>query len=212
MSYSFLSDAFPSWQSATKDQKGEGTLFENFEADAAVAVAAAKPQIPKNHPTPRQQASSVHPDKDLLTESFTDYNLPLETNRGPGPQPFDSTSDYFKLLSNDWNKDMAKYQATARLPFGPKDYSGEEAQHAGGGCMNIAKHIDQCADCRKRLEGIFRKLFMPPATPTTTTTANKKQNADLFSNLADVLLLVGIGLFVIFILDGFVKLGRYFRS
>lgn len=208
MSYSFLSDVFPNWkdpslESATMN-KGAGSLYENFE------VGEIKmPQPPKNYPTPKQQA-----EKDLLTESFTDYNLPLETNRGPGPQPFDSTSDYFKILTNDWNKTVSKYQADARIPFGPKDYSAEEeqlghSQNNTDSCINIAKHIDQCVGCRKRLEDIFRKLF---ADTTTTPSTIKSQKDDLFSRLADVLLLVGIGLFVIFVLDGFVKLGRYFRS
>ncbi len=207
MSYSFLSDAYPNWKEE-KRVADSSSLYENFEASTEIKM----PQPPKNHPTPKQQASGVS-DNDLLTESFTDYNLPLETtNRGP--QPFDTTSDYFKILSNDWNKDVSRYQANARVPFGPKIYpetnGGEEEQlgQSSPDCMRIAHHIDQCKMCRNRLQDIFQKLFSDKEQPKR----QQQPQQNTFSTLADILLLVGIGLFVIFVLDGFVKLGRYIRS
>jgi len=205
MSYSFLSDAFPTWKEKTAlDVASAVDLYENFESSSD-----AKPQ-PLASPSGR--SANKASDMDLRTDH------PLDTNRGPGPQPFDSTSDYFKILSSNWEKDTNRYQSQARAPFGMEEFAGTNAssdyleeEQLGGeankGCMSVAKHIDECASCRNRLEQIFHKLFArqnaPPPRP-------KQKN--LLSDMGDLLILVGIGLFIIFILHGFVKLGRFLRS
>jgi hypothetical protein len=79
----------------------------------------------------------------------------------------------------------------------------EEEQLGDGGdkgCMSVAKHIDECAACRTRLEQIFLKLFKP--------TNEVKKTGSLLGNIGDLLIIIGIGFLVIFILHGFVKLGR----
>jgi len=214
MSYSFLSDVFPTWKGGEaqplRDMASGIDLYENFDA----APAAAFPQ-----PMSTSLAGVVGPpdqDKGLLAESFTDYNLPLETQTGgPGPNPFDSEDDYFKILSEDWLKDTRRYQAQARLPFQPKDYAEEDpGDHPEGhpeghqaGCMNVAKHLDGCEECRTKLERIFTKLLHKGKE-----VKRKMMSSNLTTSLVDVMLLVGIGVFVIFVLDAFVKLGRYLTA
>ena len=213
MSYSFLSDVFPTWKGGDA-RTGNGSLrdlasgidlYENFDVAPTSQLEMPKPQS--------TSLSGVLPpqDKGLLSESFNDYTLPLETQTGgPGPQPFDTDGDYFKILSEDWEKDTARYQAQARSPFQPKDYAEEGpnddhgAQPAHGeGCMGVAKHLDGCEECRSRLEHIFRKILHK-----TGDVKKRMASSNLSSNLIDVMLLVGIGVFVIFVLDAFVKLGR----
>lgn len=216
MSYSFLSDVFPTWKGGNAETTGNGSLrdlaagidiYENFE------TAPSTPQMPKPHSTTMHGGTTVAPpDQDLLTESFSDYTLPLETNKGPGPKPFDAEDDYFKLLSEDWYQDTARYQAQARSPFQPKDYAeegpgGGHAANADHDCMNVAKHLDRCEECRTRLERIFSKLL-----GKVKKTKQAVVSTGLAGSLVDIMLLVGIGVFVIFVLDAFVKLGRYLTS
>jgi hypothetical protein len=203
MSYSFLSDAFPTWkEKSALDVASAVDLYENFDATAS---------------PPRTPPATSHKDKATDMDLRTDH--PLDTNRGPGPQPFDSTSDYFKILSNNWEKVTNKYQSQARAPFGMEEFAGtnsstdflEEEQlghESQKGCMSVAKHIDDCASCRNRLEQIFRKLLSPSSAATNVQPKQK----NILSDMGDLLILVGIGLFVIFILHGFVKLGRFLRS
>lgn len=193
MSYSFLTDVYPSW----KDEKHMDlatTLHENF-----------------NDIKPSRK--EVRADRDLKNEA------PLDTNRGPGPQPFDSTSEYMKIISGDWNKDMDKYQAQAREPHiegfasanGPEYLEEDQLSnsHIGDGCMNVAKHIDECKECRTRLEVIFRKYLVGSVNPEESKKTVEKRT--MLNDMTDMILLVCIGLFIIFILDGFVRLGKYLR-
>lgn len=217
MSYSFLSDAFPSWKEfgASGAAASCSGLYETFEG----AQDLQMPKPPANPPSMKQRSRDSHhvdveTDTDLLSESFTDYNLPTKPTPGQ-PQPFDSTmfsDDYYKLLANDWKTDVASYQAQARGPFGPKDYSEEPqltAATTSEGCMSVAKHLDHCKDCRKRLEDIFSRLLGGGS-------ASKKRmvspSGSIFDSMKDVLILLAIGLFVIFVLDGFVRLGRYLKT
>lgn len=218
MSYSFLTDVFPTWKDgggSLSDLTSGLDLYENFEAAAAAAVTP--PKMPKPvHPT--NSSSIIEPDKGLMKESFAD-GFPLETQRGPGPKPFDETDDYFKLLSEDWYQDTARYQAQARSPFEPKglapafeskEYAEEEqplaTAEAKRGCMNVAQHLDGCKECRSRLEHIFRKITGGAAQQVKSGLQKGG------SSLLDIMMLVGIGIFVIFVLDAFVRLGRYLTS
>ena len=214
MSYSFLSDVFPTWkggnastQNPLRDMAAGIDLYEDFDASPTKDIKMPQPQS-------TSLAGVVPPpDQDLLMESFKDYNLPLETQvGGSGPKPFDSDEDYFKILSEDWLKTTRDWQAQARSPFQPKDYAEEDqptdARAATKGCMDVAKHLDGCEECRSRLEHIFRKLLGISKEHKPA----QKNPSDFTSSLMDVMLLVGIGVFVIFILDAFVKLGRYLRS
>lgn len=200
MSFSFLDDAYPGWKNEQKCAN-EGnlsdvfSLYEDFDgADTSLKM----PQPRKNLEPGSASVYDGKPDADLRIETFKDYNLPLETaSRGPGPKPYDSDDDYFKILSSDWERDVARYQATARDPFLPKDYS-EEGQIDGKGrdhsdCVNVAHHLDDCKTCRHRLEDIFRKVFEKPAP--------KNRADDGSDSLGEWIMLIVIGMLIILALD-----------
>ena len=178
MSYSFLTDVFPSWSHAA----GGIDLHESFEAPP---------------PPPKKPAA----DEDLMEP----FGFPLENQRGPGPKAYDhDDGDYFKLLSEDWIKDTSRYQAQARSPFQPKQYAEEDPGPVPNnkGCNSVAKHLDDCAECRIKLEHIFRKLLLSK-TPTTPPPSPPQ------TSMTDMMLLVGIGIFIIFLMDALIKLGKY---
>lgn len=197
MSFSFLDDAYPGWKNEQKCAN-EGnlsdvfSLYEDFDSS---------PKMPQPRGDVKPGSPSVYdgkPDADLRIETFKDYNLPLETaTRGPGPKPYDSDDDYFKILSSDWERDVARYQANARDPFLPKDYSEESPRsegkaNANAGCVDVAHHLDDCKACRHRLEDIFRKVFERPSP-----TAKKNQDG----GLGEWIMLIVIGMLIIFALD-----------
>jgi hypothetical protein len=202
MAYSFLSDAFPSWKEKAPSSTG---LYEDFES--------------KNV----EKTLSTTQKKDL--DLRVDY--PLQTNRGSGPQPFDMATDYYKLITGNWEKDMAQHAANARAPFEMEHFSNNGASSGGGAtaltseyqeeeqltrdtsdCMGAAKHIDQCSACKQRIEQVFRNMFTREINQAKAGEIPKKS---FWGDAAELLLLVVVGLFVIFVLDGFVRLGRYLR-
>lgn len=134
-------------------------------------------------------------DSDLLAEKFTDYNLPMTPTKDV-PQPFDQTSaDYFKILNSNWDSpNEADHLA-------PRPAAPPQASSASTECLNVAKHLDNCSACRTRLEHIFRKMY-----------ANKPVTSNAAPWYLDLALLLLIGIFIVFVLDAFVRLGRYLRK
>ena len=179
MSFSFLSDAFPDYNEP--NPSASITLREDFN-------------VPISTPTAVKSNSQ---DTDLLAENFTDYNLPIKKTKDT-PQPFDHTSDYFKLVTADWD---AKEQEKHVSPAKPQ---------TGTGCMQVADHLDQCADCRMRLEQIFRKLLGKPLQIPIVETS-KQQHLGKTSGSLDLILLLLMGIFIVFVLDAIVKLTKYFK-
>ena len=183
MMYSFISDAFPTWKDKEENQT---KLYENFSS-----------------PDPTE----IQKDMDLKV----DY--PLQTQKGSGPHPFDSSSDYMKILSGNWENTMNQYQSSARAPFQMEEFAPTlaskttnflEEEQLGSmkekrlNCLRVADHLEQCNECKQRIEQIFQKVLARPVPV-------------IQPNMLSLLLLLLLGILIIFVLDGFVKLGRYFR-
>lgn len=144
--------------------------------------------------SPVSPVSPSAEDSDLLAEKFTDYNLPLVSSKDT-PQPFDhSSEDYLKIISSNWEDKTHLAQ-----PKKDTDNNNE--------CLSIAKHLDQCSNCRLRLENIFRKLYQKDEKKTSTL-----NSAPWAPWYLDIVLLLLIGIFIVFVLDAFVRLGRYLRK
>jgi hypothetical protein len=232
MSYCSLSDAFPNWTGKEEDQQQHPkALYENFGS----AAPSPPPSSHRSHREPSASSVRTTVAKELATRE--DFTLPLKTKRNDGPDPYDNNNDdYFKILASDWERNVADYQAQARFPFSPKKFTDgidlsingnsfleepqlmgkthesqeEEEEENRGGCKSVAIHLDKCAGCRKRLEDVFRSLF--ESTSAKVKSAAPTAHQSLISQpVMDILLLVGIGIFIIFVLDAFVRLGRYLR-
>lgn len=180
MSFSFLSDAFPDYRDSSGTPVATA-LYEDFGSFSPQASAT----IPKK---------AVSDDSDLLAENFTGYNLPYKDAKGY-PRAFDASDDYFRLV-HEVNKSS---DPLFEEPVKPVD---ESHQNAETQCMDVAKHIDSCQECRIRLETIFRKLLKKPPVE------DKKEKRQTSS---DMLMLLIFGIFIVFVLDIFVRLGQYFK-
>jgi hypothetical protein len=195
-SFSFLSDAFPNY-SATDSGKG---LFEDFTSPQV-------PQGPQGPQVPTQQKKVTPPpeDHDLLMKDL-DHRVIQSNTTNKVPEAFDASSDYFKILASKWEP-APKEQNVPNGPNGPN----RTKEHSIG-CMNVAEHIDKCTECRVRLEQIFRKLFAAPLKPPTQVIVEPqppKRDTPVYLEMALLLLL---GIFIVFVLDAFVRLGKYFKT
>jgi hypothetical protein len=185
MSFSFLSDAYPDYKAEAPTARNG--LYEDF------GVA------PKQHQIRKQPMN----DNDLLLQE--NFSGGAVTNQNTKPDAFDSNSDYFKILSADW--ESAKPT--------PKEAPLSLASPATTGCMDVATHLDKCETCRVRLETIFRKLLAKPIAPPAPTAIPQSTNwlASLNSGgYLEIVLLLLLGIFIVFVLDAFVRLGRYLKK
>lgn len=180
-SFSFLTDAFPNYQ--TPVGAAATSLYEDFE------------------PTKKNVPATVDPaDNDLLM-------MPeKKKSTNTIPEAFDASSDYYKILASKW--EPAKSEEEVQLQL--------QQQHSSGGCMNVAQHLDQCSDCRARLEQIFRKLLSKPLAVVPPRQDEmvivKSSSSSSSSWLLEITLLLLLGVFIVFVLDAFVRLGKYFKS
>lgn len=73
-------------------------------------------------------------------------------------------------------------------------------------CTNALKHIETCSRCKKKLMKRYRKL----KTELVEDFANHSKSITITkNNQSDVVIMVALGVFIIFVLDIFVRLGKY---
>ena len=148
---------------------------------------------------------TTNEDNDLLMK-----DVDQRTPKTSTPEAFDASSDYFKILASKWEP----------TPPSPKKPSSSHQ-----GCMSVAEHLDQCSDCRARLEQIFRRLLDKPIVPIvpiapvatvptvpTVLTPPTHSVQSTQSVYLEITLLVLLGIFIVFVLDAFVRLGKYFKT
>lgn len=188
MSFSFLSDAFPEYKAS----------------GASVATALYEDFGSFSSPVAKKQQE----DSDLLVENFSDYNLPIKDTRGV-PKAFDASDDYFRLINavNGGSdnpmvgvQQVREQAPSAGIPSAGIPSAGDSKEI---GCMDVAAHLDHCEECKQRLEVIFRRLVSTQEPP------QKKQENN--SVTTDLILLIVLGIFIVFVLDIFVRLGKYLK-
>lgn len=136
-------------------------------------------------------------DSDLLLQEPTPQEPKQKANSVPAA--FDSSSDYFKILASEWVEEK---------PNATEHFEGATNKNKTG-CMDVALHLDNCKECRSRLEQIFRKLLKNPVENERELKVHKKEP---LTWLLDIVLLFCLGIFIVFVLDSFVRLGRYFTK
>lgn len=76
-------------------------------------------------------------------------------------------------------------------------------------CEKFLEHYLGCDNCKKRVNSILDVNSSSSSNKSLVEHFNLKSNMD--ENYLDVLILILIGIFIIFILDCFVRLGKNFR-
>jgi len=113
-------------------------------------------------------------------------NMPEKTNDNPIILKDRSLSDL--------NTDITEYYMNVK-----KDINEKKS------CNDILDHITNCEDCKQKLN----KILQPAVPEIKESFMNMHMNNN---GVMDIIILILLGIFVIFILDCFVRLGKNFRK
>lgn len=202
---SFLSSAsvVPDWLK-TKERKSSPQ-----RAPSGYSVDQFKP----NTPRPKEKAS---PDNDLLLD-YDEFNVPMYYD---SPSPADhSVDEYYKLIDGQFPQSSHSSQ----IEHFDGDYA-EELQYSQDftpDCDRSRKHLKNCKKCRKTLRELLDEL--EGTTSNVITKVNKSvvepaktEIKQLFPShlrgYIDLIFFIAIGVFLIFVLDSFVRLGKSFAK
>lgn len=160
-------------------------------------------------------ASQKPKDNDLLID-YDEFNLPLYFD---APKGIDSVDDnYYKLIDNQFQEN---FENTANTSYLEEDQFGE---HYTRECdqafpLHVKYHLKKCKLCRKRVKSWLDELDADNNNNTSSlahslnsTPSNTISTTDLVSKntYLDLVFFIAIGIFLIFVLDSFVRLGRSF--
>jgi hypothetical protein len=194
-------------------------LVENFDGDGKVYA-----NNPKRMPFPPED------DSDLLID-HDEFNIPYHIEAPEPTEP--GLDDYYKLIDSQYNMDTIHSYHHPRSAH--DDYS-EEIQYNelySKACHSafpfpskIKKHLKKCKHCRSRMKGWLEELgeissdisndvrkihdnvtkeIIEPAKNTI-----KELVPSQFRGYIDLIFFIALGIFLIFVLDTFVKLGKSF--
>lgn len=154
-------------------------------------------------------------DMDLML-NHDEFNIPLNAYKAPTPDP--GLDDYYNLINN------SQYDNN---PFQDNNYAEElQLNNYTKECDNafprrVKFHLKKCVHCRKRLKEWLEELDGLGSTTQMASTMNKKiintTERDIksvfpvqFRGYIDLIFFVALGIFLIFVLDTFVRLGKSF--
>jgi len=173
---------------------------ENFQAELA------KPKYREK----KRKSEQMKPESDLMVQ-YNEFNVPLRPHSGrdqsePMPSGIEPFDDYFQLIDDqfasaeptDWFRQDKTY--------------AEETQLGHNDCDIVRMHIKRCRGCRNRLRRLLKQYeeedefeeqpkienFEPVLQPTP----------GLYTQYLDIFFFVAAGIFLIYILDMFLRLGR----
>ena len=165
--------------------------------------------------------ASIGTDNDLRVD-YDEFNLPLHWD---APQGVDTMDDDYYRLINESNEGVGP--GDIYETFKSPDYA-EENQFSNTFTQECAQafpthvqyHLKKCIECRKRIRKLLND-FNDDFNVQTNKQTNEKTNENVIENntdkikkflpkgpFIDLLVFIAFGVFVIFILDAFVRLGK----
>lgn len=186
------------------------TTFENFNG-----------QYTHTQHTPHTQ--HIQDDQDLIM-NHDEFNVPLHFEAPEAKDP--GMDDYYKLINSQYDIDTIK---SYQYPFQDTNYAEElqfnhlYTQECHKTFPNKVKyHLKKCKHCRTRMKqwlqefgDIAEDITEIPRQINNDLIEPVKHNLkqmvpSQFREYIDLIFFVAIGIFLIFILDTFVRLGRTF--
>lgn len=135
--------------------------------------------------------------RDLMGTTYNEFNVPLKTAKNTVPQGFMSDrhsalDDYYRLMddSEDGEIQYKVEKPPKKLGLSKKDASL---------CAKLLEHVQECKLCRAQL---IAELQLEELAKT-----EEDENASDV-NVMDIILFIAAGIFLIFIFDGFIRLGK----
>ena len=159
-------------------------------------------------------------DYDLMVR-HDEFNLPMHFESPEALDP--GLDDYYKLINSDIDQDTIN---SYRYPYQDTNYAEEVQFHTGyskkchSALPNKTKyHLKKCKHCRNRMKEWLRELGdivedIPKEIHQEVIKPTKDHIKQLvpreFRGYVDLLFFIAIGVFLIFVLDTFVRLGKSF--
>ncbi len=200
---SFLSSASvaPDWLKSKERKSSPQRAPSGYSLD----------QFKPNTPRPKEKQS---PDNDLLLD-YDEFNVPMYYD---SPSPADHSADeYYKLI------DSQSRSQVSHVEHFDGDYA-EEVQYSQDftrDCDRSRKHLKKCKKCRKALRELLDELDGGASNVITKVNdavvePAKNEIKQLFPahlrGYIDLIFFIAIGVFLIFVLDSFVRLGKSFAK
>lgn len=178
--------------------------------------------------------SPPNEDLDLLID-HDEFNIPYHVEY---PEPVEpGLDDYYKLIDSQYDMDTVH---SYHHPHSANDDYTEELQYNelySKAChsaipfpMKIKKHLKKCKHCRSRMKQWLEELGEIATNTITTGTASeipRNVNKNViepakntvkslvpaqFRGYIDLIFFIALGIFLIFVLDTFVRLGKSFTK
>jgi hypothetical protein len=173
-----------------------------------------------------KRLSPVNEDEDYdLLQEGDEFNMPMKFESPEAIDP--GMDDYYKLINSEFDKDTLN---SYRYPYQDTNYAEEiqftedNNKKCQASLPNRAKyHLQKCKQCRLRLKAWLEEFGeilseakeIPNDIKSDIMNTKDKVKQLIPSHLrsiVDLIFFVAIGLFLIFVLDTFVRLGKSFSK
>jgi len=165
-------------------------------------------------------------DQDLLNNELLgasqhdEFNIPLKTASSAVPAPYKASSssldDYYQLLdsadngngsSGDLDKQLGKYEEEIQYRLKQNNSNGKGSGKETEFCKRLIKHVRECKLCRAQL---IAELELEEILSLKEEQEVSKNAANV--DIMDLVLFIAAGIFLIFIMDSFVKIGKIMKG
>lgn len=114
----------------------------------------------------------------------------------PQMPPNNANADTTILNDRSLNKDMENFYIATKNEMKEKTK-----------CEDVLSHIMECKDCKEKLNKMLNIN-----NNNVEEFSNMNSISNIGNNVVDIAILLLLGVFIIFILDCFVRFGKYFRK
>jgi len=172
----------------------------------------------------RLQPINEDEDYDLLVEG-DEFNMPIHYTAPEAADP--GLDDYYKLINSEFDKDTIN---SYKYPYQDTNYNEEVQfiQQHNKKCQSAVPdrakyHLKKCKQCRKRMKQWLEELgelitdvkeLPKDLTDSAINTKEKVKHLvpSHLKDIVDLIFFIAIGIFLIFVLDTFVRLGKSFSK
>ena len=221
------------------DMDEDGMFLENFSGGGGCGSGGTKKYVKRaSHRTPPPPfggtgtgtsgtgtsgtGGTSDEDEDLLLD-HDEFNIPLHLEAPEAIDP--GMDDYYKLVNSQFDSDTIN---SYRFPFQDTNYA-EEVQFDNLNnreCnkvfpAKVKRHLKKCKYCRKKMKNWLQEfgeliedtIIDGPKKAIEPVKEGVKQLFPVqFRGYVDLIFFIALGIFLIFVLDTFVRLGKSFRK
>lgn len=232
---SFLSPASlePNWLAQRKQQEViKARQWTQVPSGASFNTNDYQPLVESF--TDKTSKPNEEEDSDLYVTSYDEFNIPFKTAKQPAPVK-ENFDDYYNLINGQYGDDKP---GTHNDTFHPGytasgDYETESPYTAARpslGCQrldSLKDHILRCKECKIKIKKLLDEIegksdskddggltngLLSKLIDSTSINPSSSTSPNPYKSYIELIFFIAIGVFIIFILDTFVRLGKVFSS